>query len=149
MATAAATVLFLPIGEFRAEEIAACGKRVGRMRIATLPLKLPHTGQAVLIDLGESDDPHPRNKKDVGERLARLALTRHSYGRPIVFSGPVYESMKIEGHAIRVKFRHTEQGLVARADFHLIPDGEPEDSRPVDGPANRCRTDAVMRKTGP
>jgi sialate O-acetylesterase len=80
----------------------------------TVALKLPRTGQAVLIDLGESDDQHPRNKKDVGERLARIALTRQ-YGKAIVFSGPVYESMKIEGRTIRVKFRHAQGGLVARA----------------------------------
>lgn len=75
-------------------------------------LRLPATGQAVLIGLGESDDIHPRNKRDVGDRLARLALARQ-YGKPLAFSGPVYASMQIEGDRIRVKFGHTEKGLVA------------------------------------
>lgn len=77
-------------------------------------LKLPDTGQAVLIDLGEAGDAHARNKKDVGGRLARIALAQHD-GKPIVFSGPVYDSMAVEGRTIRVRFRHTEQGLVAQA----------------------------------
>jgi len=77
-------------------------------------LQLPKTGQAVLIDLGEADDVHPRNKKDVGERLARLALAKQ-YGKQIAFSGPVCESATVESGTIRVKFSHAEGGLVARA----------------------------------
>jgi sialate O-acetylesterase len=76
--------------------------------------QLPNTGQAVLIDLGESEDQHPRNKKDVGERLARLVLAKQ-FGKPVIFSGPVYESFAVEGQAIRVKFSHTDGGLVAKA----------------------------------
>ena len=75
---------------------------------------MPNTGQAVLIDLGESEDQHPRNKKDVGERLARLVLAKQ-FGKPVISSGPVYESFNVEGQAIRVKFSHTEGGLVAKA----------------------------------
>ncbi|HEY9248110.1 MAG TPA: acetyl esterase, partial [Rariglobus sp.] len=73
---------------------------------------LPNTGLAVLIDLGESRDIHPHNKADVGERLARLALAK-TYGRDLVFSGPVYAGMKIEGDRIRLHFEHTQGGLVA------------------------------------
>jgi sialate O-acetylesterase len=80
----------------------------------SLALPLPATGQAVLIDLGESEDYHPRNKRDVGERLARLALAKQ-YQQSIAFSGPVFESMKVEGDKIRLKFRHVEGGLAARA----------------------------------
>jgi len=80
----------------------------------SLALSLPATGQAVLIDVGEARDIHPRNKVDVGERLARIALAKN-YGKEIVFSGPLYESMQVEGNVIRLKFRHTEGGLVPRA----------------------------------
>jgi len=66
-------------------------------------LALPGTGQAVLIDLGESDDIHPRNKKDVGHRLALIALAKTA-GRKNAYSGPVYDSMKIEGDRIVLSF---------------------------------------------
>ncbi|TSA37122.1 MAG: acetyl esterase [Verrucomicrobiaceae bacterium] len=76
-------------------------------------LKLPNTGQAVLIDIGEAADIHPKNKKDAGERLARIALAK-DYGRKIPFSGPVYQSMKVEGGKIRLAFTHSDGGLVAK-----------------------------------
>ncbi|CAN5760087.1 sialate O-acetylesterase [soil metagenome] len=76
-------------------------------------LALPQTGQAVLIDLGEEMNNHPRNKKEVGDRLARIALAE-TYGKQVIFSGPVYRSMKIEGDKVRLTFAHTEGGLVAQ-----------------------------------
>ena len=79
-----------------------------------LSLKLPATGEAVLIDLGDSEDIHPRNKSEVGERLARLAFS-HDYGLPVVASGPVFESAQIEGNTIRINFRHADGGLVAKS----------------------------------
>ena len=79
----------------------------------SMALRLPNTAQAVLIDLGDSADVHFRDKKDVGERLARIALARQ-YGRNLVYSGPVYESMAVAGNQIRINFDHTEGGLVAR-----------------------------------
>jgi len=77
-----------------------------------LTLRLPNTGEAVLIDIGESKDIHPRNKKDAGERLARIALAR-DYGRDVPYSGPVYDSMQVEGNKIRLRFQHADGGLVA------------------------------------
>jgi len=56
---------------------------------------------------------HPHDKQDVGDRLARIALA-NVYGRKIEYSGPVYESMKVEGGAIRVSFSHLGGGLVAK-----------------------------------
>lgn len=80
----------------------------------SLTLQLPNTGQAVLIDIGESGDVHPRNKKEVGDRLARIALAR-DYGRgALPYSGPVYDSMKVENGQIVLDFKHTVGGLVAR-----------------------------------
>lgn len=80
----------------------------------SLALTLPNTAQAILIDIGESGDIHPQNKKEVGERLARIAFAR-DYHMEVPYSGPAYESMKIEGHEVVLSFRHTEGGLLAKA----------------------------------
>jgi len=81
-------------------------------------LKVPFTGMAVTIDLGEWNDIHPDNKKDVGERLALIA--RHfTYGeKSLVYSGPIFQSSKITGNEIVISFNHVGSGLVAI-------DGEP------------------------
>lgn len=79
----------------------------------SLALSLPHTGQALLIDLGEGEAIHPVNKKDVGDRLAKIALAK-TYGKNIPFSGPVLASSVVEADKIRIRFTHTDGGLVAR-----------------------------------
>lgn len=78
----------------------------------SMTLSLPHTGQAVIIDLGEAKDIHPKNKQDVGARLARIALA-HDYGQDVAYSGPVYRSMRVEGDTARLSFDHAD-GLAAR-----------------------------------
>jgi sialate O-acetylesterase len=65
--------------------------------------RLPNTGQAVIIDLGEADDIHPVNKQDVAARLARWALAR-DYGLAISYDSPRYESHQKEGNKIVVTF---------------------------------------------
>jgi sialate O-acetylesterase len=75
-------------------------------------LAIPNTGMAVSIDIGDPGNVHPKNKQDVGWRLMRIALAK-AYGRKVEYSGPRYESMKVEGHAIRLKFTHNA-GLTAR-----------------------------------
>jgi sialate O-acetylesterase len=79
----------------------------------TLALDLPNTGQAVIIDIGEAGDIHPRNKQDVGKRLA-LAARAVAYGEDLTYSGPTYKSMTIEGGKVRLTFDHTGGGLVAK-----------------------------------
>lgn len=79
----------------------------------SMALKLPNTGQAVLIDVGEAGDIHPRNKKAVGERLALHALAK-DYGKSLSYSGPVYDSLKIAGNKAILTFKHTDGGLVAK-----------------------------------
>ncbi|HBT75930.1 MAG TPA: sialate O-acetylesterase [Planctomycetaceae bacterium] len=75
-------------------------------------LEIKNSGMAVTIDIGEAQDIHPRNKFDVGERLALWALAK-DYGRKdLVFSGPLYKSMTVEGNAIRIAFDHTGSGLM-------------------------------------
>lgn len=73
----------------------------------------PGVGMAVAVDIGEANDIHPKNKRDVGHRLAQWALAQ-VYGRPVVPSGPLYARMTIEGDCIRIYFDHAGRGLVAR-----------------------------------
>jgi sialate O-acetylesterase len=73
-------------------------------------VRLPNTGQAVIIDIGEGADIHPRNKLEVGRRLARWALAR-DYGRDIVCQSPRYESMETDGDTIVVKLKDVAGGL--------------------------------------
>ena len=75
--------------------------------------KLPDVGLAVTIDVGEPRDVHPHRKAEVGERLALWALGA-TYHLPIVYSGPLYQSMSIEGSTIRIRFAHAGKGLVAK-----------------------------------
>ncbi len=78
-----------------------------------MTLSVPDTGMAVLVDTGEWKDIHPRTKDIAGERLAKIALAR-AYGKAIPCSGPIYDSMNIEGSRIRISFKHLEGGLVAK-----------------------------------
>ncbi len=73
-------------------------------------LSVPETGMAVIIDTNPGTDIHPINKKDVGYRLALVARAK-AYGQKIEYSGPLYESMKVEGNTIRLNFKHTDEGL--------------------------------------
>ena len=76
-----------------------------------MALSVPNTAMAVTIDLGDYDNVHANNKWDVGYRLALTAL--HAvYGRNVVYSGPLYESMRRDRSAVRLKFRHCAGGLV-------------------------------------
>ena len=79
----------------------------------TMTLALPNTAMAVTIDVGDAADIHPKNKQDVGKRLALAALAR-AYGRDIPYSGPLYQSMKVEGDSVRLRFQHVDGGLVAQ-----------------------------------
>ena len=74
--------------------------------------RLPATGLAVTIDVGDPKDVHPHRKAEVGQRLALWALGA-AYKQPIVYSGPLYQSMAVEGSKIRVRFSHTGSGLEA------------------------------------
>jgi len=74
---------------------------------------VPNTGMAVTTDIGNVRDIHPKNKQDVGRRLALWALAK-VYGRDIVYSGPIYKSMAIDGDKIRLQFDHVGGGLIAR-----------------------------------
>jgi sialate O-acetylesterase len=80
--------------------------------------RLPHTGLAVTIDVGDSADLHPPRKMEVGERLALWAMGT-TYKEPIEYSGPLYESMQIAGGELHLHFTHVGGGLDARGDTQL------------------------------
>jgi sialate O-acetylesterase len=81
-------------------------------------LSVTNTAMAVTIDVGEWNDIHPLNKLDVSKRLF-YAAQKVAYGENIVFSGPVYKSMRIKGNAIIVDFLNKGSGLEARGDLKL------------------------------
>ncbi len=75
-------------------------------------LAISHTGMAVTIDIGDANDIHPKNKKDVGERLALWAL-QSEYGlEKLEVSGPLFQETSIEDGKIRVHFTHANGGLI-------------------------------------
>ena len=79
----------------------------------TMSLKVPHTGQAVIIDIGEAANIHPKDKQDVGKRLALWALAK-DYGKELEYSSPMYKSMNCKGNQIAIHFDHLGGGLVAK-----------------------------------
>lgn len=82
-------------------------------------LQLPRTGTALAIDLGEQDTMYPRDKQTVGERLA-LVARNVTYGeKKLVYSGPRYKAIKVEGDKIRVFFDHIGSGLMVKKDGEL------------------------------
>lgn len=79
-----------------------------------MTLKLPNTGEAVIIDIGQANDIHPKDKMDVGKRLA-LAALHAAYHQDIVFAGPTYMGMSAEGNKVRIKFDNVGGGLAIAA----------------------------------
>jgi sialate O-acetylesterase len=78
-------------------------------------LKIPRTGMAVITDLVPNlGDIHPPNKKDVAHRLALWALAKDYGKKDLVYSGPLYKGMKVDGNKIRLKFAHVGGGLKSR-----------------------------------
>ena len=106
--------LFVQLANFKAPVTDPAESDWAELREAqAMALALPSTGMAVTIDIGEADDIHPLNKQDVGKRLALSAL-KVAYDRDIVHSGPVYNSMSIEGTRIRLDFTSFGSGLTAK-----------------------------------
>jgi sialate O-acetylesterase len=74
--------------------------------------QVPNTGIAVTVDIGDPKDVHPHRKAEVGQRLALLAFGT-TYKKPIVYSGPLYQSLTVEGDKIRIRFANTGSGMEA------------------------------------
>ncbi|MCO4291569.1 sialate O-acetylesterase [Solitalea sp. MAHUQ-68] len=82
-------------------------------------LNLPNTAMATIIDIGEGDDIHPKNKQDVGLRLA-LAAENTVYGKKeTVGSGPLYDSLSIIGNKVNIKFKQIGSGLMTKGGAEL------------------------------
>ncbi len=77
-----------------------------------------HTGMTVAIDIGDAENIHPKNKWELGRRLALLALY-NDYGHELVPSGPLFKSFTIEGDSILIDFDHKGTGLLAKGDTQL------------------------------
>ena len=108
------TFLFVQLANYQARKDQPGPSAWAELREAqSMTLKLPMTGQAVTIDIGEATDIHPKNKQDVGKRLA-LAALKVSYGEDVVFSGPTYKDMKIDGKKVTLTFDNVGSGLDAK-----------------------------------
>ena len=79
----------------------------------TAALEIPHTGMVVIHDVGDLDDIHPKNKQEVGRRLALVALAK-TYGQELIYSGPLYRSLRIKGDKIHLRFDNGGGGLKTR-----------------------------------
>jgi sialate O-acetylesterase len=104
---------WVQLADFMAEKPEPGDSAWAELREAqTLTLKLPKTGEAVIIDLGEAKDIHPTNKLDVAKRLARWALAK-DYGISIPCQSPTYQSMEKQGNKVILTFDHADPGLKA------------------------------------
>jgi sialate O-acetylesterase len=99
----------------------ACGAELWEAQAMTLK-SAPNTGMAVTVDIADVEKIHPKNKdlsgihpmnkQEVGRRLALWAFAK-VYGRELVYSGPIYKSMAVEGNNVRLQFDHVGGGLIA------------------------------------
>ena len=90
----------------------------------TQALDIPGTGMAVITDIGAAKDIHPRNKQDVGWRLAQWAL-HQTYGKKnLVPAGPLFKNHKVEGSGIRLSFNYVGKGLMVGKKNGLEPTAE-------------------------
>ncbi|HEY0867950.1 MAG TPA: hypothetical protein VGE01_11245, partial [Fimbriimonas sp.] len=95
---------FVQLANFRARKPEPSESDWAELREAQLmALSLPRTGMAVTIDIGDATDIHPKNKREVGRRLALHALAK-DYGRPVLRTGPLYRSMRVQGNEVQVFF---------------------------------------------
>ena len=86
---------------------------------------------AVIIDIGEANDIHPKNKQEVGRRLA-LAARAKTYGEKVEYMGPMYSRYQIEGNKIRIYFHGTKGGLMA-SNYAAIASGEKNSGEELKG----------------
>ncbi len=117
---------FVQLANFQKDnENPAGGDGWAKVRDAqTRSLTIPNTGMATIIDIGQANDIHPKNKQDVGERLARWAL-RDVYGKKdLVVSGPQFKGQKVEDNKIRISFDHVGSGLIVGKKDGLNPTAE-------------------------
>lgn len=103
---------WVQLANFMAEDNQPADSEWAELREAqTLTLSVPHTGQATIIDIGDADDIHPRNKQDVGKRLALISLNKDYGQKDVVISGPMFKSMEIKGNKAAISFDYVGGGL--------------------------------------
>jgi len=112
--------LYVQLANFMDRDFLPVESNWAELRDAQLKaLSVPNTAMATTIDLGEWNDIHPLNKKDVGYRLA-LGARYLAYGeKELVYSGPIYSSYAIRGNQIIIYFDHTGSGLMSLDDEPL------------------------------
>lgn len=112
--------LFVQLPNFMEVQYSPSESQWAELRQAQLDaLSVPNTAMAVTIDLGEWNDIHPLDKKDVGDRLA-LAAERMAYGdSSVVGSGPIFQSLKYDGGRLIAQFKHVGGGLMAKGGGEL------------------------------
>ena len=112
--------LFVQLANFMAAKDEPSQSAWAELREAqSMTLVLPNTGMALAIDIGEAKDIHPKNKQDVGKRLALSALNI-AYLKDIVSSGPTYHSLNIEGDRAVITFGNTGSGLVCHDKYGYL-----------------------------
>ena len=113
--------LFVQLATFgSAESNSANGSNWAELREAqAMTLSLPHTGMAVTTDIGNPADIHPKNKQDVGKRLAAIAL-HNVYQQAGESTGPIYQSMKVDGNKVILTFTHTGSGLLVKDKYGYL-----------------------------
>jgi sialate O-acetylesterase len=108
--------LFVQLANYMARKTEPGESNWAELREAqTKTLALPKTGMAVIIDIGDAKDIHPKNKQDVGKRLALWAQAQ-VYGKDVVYSGPLFDACKVEGDKARISFKHAGSGLEAKGE---------------------------------
>ena len=111
---------WVQLANFMAKDTIPVDSDWARLREAqTKTLSIPKTGQAVIVDIGEADDIHPRNKQDVGRRLALIALNK-DYGKNMVYSGPTFRSMEVSGNKVIITFDNIADGLQVNCRYGCV-----------------------------
>ncbi|MBT1690240.1 sialate O-acetylesterase [Dawidia soli] len=112
--------LFVQLANYMAESPLPAPSAWAELREAqAAALALPNTAMAVSIDLGEANDIHPRNKEDVGKRLALGALNK-VYQKNIVSAGPTFRSMKLGGGTATIEYDNTGGGLITKDKYGFV-----------------------------
>lgn len=106
--------LFVQLANYKKRVAEPCESEWAELRESqALALKLPETGMACTIDIGDGETIHPLNKQEVGRRLAWIA-NNQVYHQQGVFPGSMFDSYKIDGNSIRISFKQTASGLMTK-----------------------------------
>ena len=113
--------LFVQLATFgSAESNSNNGSNWAELREAqAMTLRLPNTGMAVTTDIGNPKDIHPKNKQEVGRRLATIAL-HDVYEKTGEYTGPLYQSMNTNGNLVELSFKHSEDGWFVKDKYGYI-----------------------------